>query len=199
MNDAQARPGAPLPPPDYTLTIDEVAELYARAGFARPIRRIQKYCARGDLECRKVETLSGEKYLITPTSVERHIALIAQTQGAARRAQPRPDAPGRALKNGSDKEEEDAAPPNAQPRPDAPPAGQAIRFLERLEDENTFLRGQIVVKDGQIKDLTERARETNVLINGLQKMLTPLLRTSERGTRTTDGDAENSTDAVHSQ
>jgi len=27
----------------------------------------------------------------------------------------------------------------------------------------------------QIKDLTERARETNYLIGGLQKMLTPLL------------------------
>jgi len=34
---------------------------------------------------------------------------------------------------------------------------------------------QIGVKDEQIKDLTERARETNHLIAGLQKMLTPLL------------------------
>ena len=31
------------------------------------------------------------------------------------------------------------------------------------------------VKDTQIKELTERARETNVLIAGLQKMLSPLL------------------------
>jgi hypothetical protein len=31
------------------------------------------------------------------------------------------------------------------------------------------------VKNDQIKDLTERARETNHLIAGLQKMLTPLL------------------------
>lgn len=31
------------------------------------------------------------------------------------------------------------------------------------------------MKDVQIKDLTERAHETNVLISGLQKMLTPLL------------------------
>jgi hypothetical protein len=37
------------------------------------------------------------------------------------------------------------------------------------------LREQIGVKDGQIKELTERARETNVSIAGLQKMLTPLL------------------------
>ena len=31
------------------------------------------------------------------------------------------------------------------------------------------------VKDNQIREMTERARETNVLIAGLQKMLTPLL------------------------
>jgi hypothetical protein len=49
------------------------------------------------------------------------------------------------------------------------------RYRMSLERENTFLRDQIVVKDTQIKDLTERARETNVLIAGLQKMLSPLL------------------------
>ena len=49
------------------------------------------------------------------------------------------------------------------------------RYVARLENENEFLRGQIEVKDRQIKELTERARETNVLIAGLQKMLSPLL------------------------
>ena len=49
------------------------------------------------------------------------------------------------------------------------------RYVGGLERENEFLRDQITVKDGQIKELTERARETNVLIAGLQKMLTPLL------------------------
>lgn len=92
MNDAHPRPSAPSPENEYTLTIDEVAELYTKAGFPRPIRRLQKYCARGDLDCRKVETLSGEKYLITPLSVERHIALIAQTQGTSGRGQARPGA-----------------------------------------------------------------------------------------------------------
>jgi hypothetical protein len=48
-------------------------------------------------------------------------------------------------------------------------------MVELLKSENAFLRGQVTVKDEQIKDLTERARETNVLIGGLQKMLTPLL------------------------
>lgn len=50
----------------------------------------------------------------------------------------------------------------------------ATQYVERLEGENEFLRQQIGVKDEQIKDLTERARETNHLIAGLQKMLTPL-------------------------
>ena len=51
----------------------------------------------------------------------------------------------------------------------------AANYVERLESENDFLRSQIDVKDDQIKDLTERARETNHLIAGLQRMLTPLL------------------------
>ena len=49
------------------------------------------------------------------------------------------------------------------------------RYVARLEGENEFLREQVTVKDGQIKELTERARETNHLIAGLQRMLTPLL------------------------
>ena len=65
------------------------------------------------------------------------------------------------------------------------------RYVERLEGENEFLRSQVGVKDDQIKDLTERARETNHLIAGLQKMLTPLLgRPSDiRSDTTGDSDA----------
>ena len=67
-----------------------------------------------------------------------------------------------------------------EPRQEAPTSPDlsrqvATQLVERLEGENEFLRKQIGVKDDQIKDLTERARETNHLIAGLQKMLTPLL------------------------
>jgi hypothetical protein len=47
--------------------------------------------------------------------------------------------------------------------------------LGEKEGEIVFLRGEVAVKNDQIKDLTKRARETNHLIAGLQKMLTPLL------------------------
>ena len=55
-----------------------------------------------------------------------------------------------------------------------------IATLRGLEGDIEFLRGQVTVKDGQIKEPTERAQETNVLIAGLQKMLTPLLGTQRR-------------------
>ncbi len=52
---------------------------------------------------------------------------------------------------------------------------QLEKRLEEKDREITFLRNEVAVKNDQIKDLTERARETNHLIAGLQKMLTPLL------------------------
>ena len=81
--------------------------------------------------------------------------------------------------------------PGTQPRqtgttsPDLsrPVATELVEQLEKRlgekDGEITFLRGEVAVKNDQIKDLTERARETNHLIAGLQKMLTPLLSRSE--------------------
>jgi hypothetical protein len=54
------------------------------------------------------------------------------------------------------------------------------RYVACIESENEFLRGQIGVKDTQIKELCERAMEANVFIGGLQRMLTPLLGNFER-------------------
>jgi hypothetical protein len=51
----------------------------------------------------------------------------------------------------------------------------APNYVGHLEGENEFLKGQIGVKDKTIEALLERDRETNHLIAGLQKMLTPLL------------------------
>jgi hypothetical protein len=59
-------------------------------------------------------------------------------------------------------------------------------YRERtLKDRNQigFLRSEVGVKNEQIKDLTERARETNHLIGRLQTMLSPLLGTGEHSQR----------------
>ena len=78
------------PTPDqYTLTIDEAARRYEHAGHPRTIRSIQRYCAKGHLDCLRQETTFGDKYLITPESVARHIAQIDELASATRRDQSR--------------------------------------------------------------------------------------------------------------
>jgi hypothetical protein len=52
--------------------------------------------------------------------------------------------------------------------------------IELLESANEFLKGQIAVKDEQIKDLAEHARSTNLVIAGIAHKL-PLLGVSDRG------------------
>ena len=55
---------------------------------------------------------------------------------------------------------------------DAPPKVAADdRYVAVLERENSFLRDQIGRKDMQIGELSERARETNFLIKGLQNLV----------------------------
>ena len=160
------------PDHQYTLSVEQTAELYATAGHPRTSRAIQKYCALSKLDCHKVETETGEKYLVAPYSVDRHITYIKEVRTVANsRDQTRTDANVRIMENKGTK----GTNSREQPRTDATVRAPDGRYIERLESENEFLRGQIGVKDGQIKELTERARETNVLIAGLQKMLTPLL------------------------
>ena len=71
MTNDQPRPDANGHERDFTLTIEEAADRYAAAGHPRTIRAVQKYCARGDLECQKAETPYGQRYLVTPASVAR--------------------------------------------------------------------------------------------------------------------------------
>src|SRR5207249_2592503 len=49
----------------------------------RTPRSVQRYCAKGHLNCRRVETAFGEKYLISPASVDKHIAYIEEVRPAA--------------------------------------------------------------------------------------------------------------------
>src|SRR3954447_8790668 len=174
--DDQPRPAATSPDSDYSLSIEDALALYARAGLPRTPRTIQRYCANGHLDCRRVEIPYGEKYLITPVSITKHIAYIEETrQTLAGRDEPRPVAAPPTQETPAPTEARPAPTSLDQPRQTAAEADAVSRYAARLEGENTFLREQITVKDVQIKDLTERARETNHLIAGLQKMLTPLL------------------------
>jgi hypothetical protein len=168
MTDDPSRQAA-TSPDEYSLTIEDAAARYEHAGHPRTIRSIQRYCAKGHLDCLRQETPFGDKYLITPTSVARHIAQIEELASTSGRDGSRPAATAVAAE---EQRVEHPVEPPTSPDTSRP---VAANYVERIESENDFLRQQIGVKDDQIKDLTERARETNHLIAGLQKMLTPLL------------------------
>jgi hypothetical protein len=76
-------------PDQYTLTIEEAAIRYEHAGHPRTLRTIQRYCAKGHLDCLRQETQYGDRYLITPESVARHIAQIAEVAAATGRDETR--------------------------------------------------------------------------------------------------------------
>jgi hypothetical protein len=159
------------PDHQYTLSVEQAVELYAQAGHPRTARAIQKYCALSKLDCRKVETETGEKYLVAPYSVDRHIIYINEVRTVANgRDQTRTDAKVRTMENNDLSPSPTPANSNERTRTDATVRAADERYIARLENENEFLRGQVGVKDGQIKELTERARETNVLIAGLQRL-----------------------------
>jgi hypothetical protein len=162
MNIALPRPAAPLDESAYTLTIDAAADRYAAAGFPRPARRLQKYCARGDLECRKVETSSGERYIITPESVDRHIAYIKETSDAAGRAPARPGAPERATEIKQDIVVKEDAPEPVQPRPAVLSSDLAIfehPYVQRLEREVDDLKSKYEKQVRRTEDILEDANK----------------------------------------
>ena len=68
---------------NYSLSIDDALARYEHAGLPRTPRSIQRYCAKGDLDCHRVETPFGAKFLITPSSVDRHIAYIKEVRQVA--------------------------------------------------------------------------------------------------------------------
>ena len=170
MTDDPSRQVATSPDSEYSLSIDDAALRYEHAGHPRTPRSIQRYCAKGHLDCRRIDTQFGEKFLITPASVAKHIAYIEEVKPAATIR----DVSRHVTTNdGPEKLEEKPSGVTATTPDLSRPVATA--YVERIESENEFLRGQIAVKDTQIGELTERARETNHLIAGLQKMLTPLL------------------------
>jgi hypothetical protein len=181
-----ARPGATTPDNDFTLPLEEVSERYARAGHPRTIRSLQRYCAVGHLDCQKVATTIGDKYLATAQSVARHIAQIEELRSydtvATGRDVSRPGATAVAAQESAGKPPVEHTTGNDSERQVPTGESEASRYVALLEraveqskDEREFLHEQIDRKDKTIDSLIERDRETNVLVRGLQEMLTPLL------------------------
>jgi hypothetical protein len=186
-NGDLSRPVATTNDSDFTLSVEDAAVLYERAGHPRTSRSIQRYCAKGHLEYRRMETPFGEKFLITPESVMKHIAYIEEVRPlATSRDMPRhaaADVAGQTNEIVPMGEAATTADQRRQPPTDlelSRSVAAETRVVELLERENELLRGQLTVKDNQIAELQERAHETNALINGLQRLLAPMLAGPER-------------------
>jgi integrase len=61
----------------YLLSVEQASELFSSAGTPRSPRTIMRYCAGGHLDAIKVDTDHGEKYLISPESIDRRIDVNA--------------------------------------------------------------------------------------------------------------------------
>ena len=180
------RPAATDSDLDYNLSIEEVSQLYANAGHPRTIRTLQRYCVSGHLDAQKVATTLGDRYLVTPQSVARHIAQIGELSAldnvATGRDQPRPVGTLVAERQSY----ETQATPGGEPRQTATDEINVSQYVEQLQkrieekdDVIGLLKGQLVAKDEQIGELSTRYRETHSLLGAMQRMFAPLLGQSD--------------------
>ena len=155
----------------YTLSIEEVSELYAKAGHPRTIRTLQRYCVSGHLEAQKVATTLGDKYLVTHQSVARHIEQIRELSALDNVATGH-DQPRLVATSVAEQQSHDTQPiPGDSARQTATGETGVSRYVEQLEkriDEKDdvigLLKGQLVAKDDQISELSTRYRETHSLL-----------------------------------
>jgi hypothetical protein len=166
----------------YSLSVEEALARYEAAGLPRTPRSIQRYCTKGYLEARRVETEFGEKFLIKPESVERHIAYIMEVRPVVTsRDLSRQHATHEATEIGpeSTSGEVQASDDKVRQVPTTPEVSQPVaadaRYVALIERENEFLREQIEVKDEQIRGMAQHLDQSNALTGALHQLLTPLL------------------------
>jgi hypothetical protein len=163
MTDDQSRPVATTPDSDFTLTIEEAVERHARAGLPHTPRSIQRYCAKGHLDCRRIETQFGEKYLISPPSVHKHIAYIEEVRLVATgRDEPRHAATDVAPAQSHDEEAKEPTTGADVSRPVATTGDLAIfehPYVKRLESEVDDLKSKYEKQVRRTEDILEDANK----------------------------------------
>ena len=130
-------------------------------------------------------TALGDKYLVTPQSVARHIAQIEELGAldtvAASRDLSRQVATDVAHQQSHKVEDQPRATPPDQPRQAATAEGESSRYVaqleKRIEEKDVVinvLRGELAHRNDEIIRRNERERETNILIRGLQNLVLQL-------------------------
>ena len=195
MDDAQ-RHSPPFNDAPRRVTLDVVAARFAQAGLPRSIRSLQRYCQNGTLDCVKEATLNGDNYFVDEHSIDPAIIQMRQIHEARQGATPSSATPLVVALDPSDQASDDGrqvpSPADIDARSysnapgqfgttgdagDVATAGHVAQLEKRLtekDDEIEFLRGEVRTKNQQLADTSERDRETNILIQGLQSLVLQL-------------------------
>jgi hypothetical protein len=168
---------SPLAEPDrtepdmsgYTLTVEEVAELFAEAGVPRNPRSIRRFCQNDELDCMTIETPTSARYLVRKTSVEK---LIKQKQQALQFSESR-TAP---AMTGHSRIDPDMSGHNHTPQPQPEPPRETddradVGTVKRLEDELVNLRIDNRAKEQVITMLRDERREMQTQLNDVSYRL----------------------------
>lgn len=190
-------PSHGVPSPDvvslrHTLSVHDVERELVAAGVPRSYRQIVRYCETGMLDAVKVPGPTGAQWFITQDSLPKAIGDLKQWEvQRASRGTPGPamsdrvDAPnvqesGAAIASQSAPKPAVSTPQTAAKASETDPvaAGYVTQLEKRIDEKDDvilLLKGQLVSKDEQIKELSTRYRETHTLLGAMQRMLAPLL------------------------
>lgn len=183
----------------HTLSVRDVAGHLSEAGVPRSDRQIKRYCETGFLDATKVPGPTGEQWFVAPAALPKLIGDLQQWQmQRAGSGGSRPAMSGTVRPDNARNDNEDTA-GSGRPQqavsdhvlPEKAGAGESdvsgyVTQLEKRIDEKdeiiVLLKGQMVTKDKQLADfserfisLSDRFADTQRLMGAMQRMLAPLL------------------------
>jgi hypothetical protein len=166
-------------PKEDTITIPEALQFTISIGLTLGKSTLQRWAMkwtglgfRSPVRALLVTTRTGNSYRLSRTdfevwSIEQKSNLRPATPTRPIEV-PTPPAQPTPMVRTSTESERAVVPPREPATPAADPKDQLIA---QLASENTFLRGEITIKNEQLKDATDRSKETNILIHGLQNLV----------------------------
>jgi len=185
----------------HTLTIHEVSARLIAAGVPRSERQIKRYCETGFLDAKKIPGPTGEQWFVAPAALPKLVGDLQQWQmQRTGHGLPRPGMSDNVTPENPHRGDTDAA-GHGRPQPamtdrgtlisnenravEPAPSGYVMQLEKRIEEKDDvigLLKGQLVTKDKQLGDLSDRFTslsdrfaDTQKLIGAMQRMFAPLL------------------------
>ena len=167
-----------MPAPEYNLSVKDVA-----LQLGRRKKAVYEYVRRQWLHPQIVESeKSTTKFLFSQADVDAFKTISQETlmrsealrsvalRSVAERSVPEQDEELNDALNGSEQGDEAmrSVPLRSEAKRSEAFPEETVRILQ---EHVGFLREQIMVKDGQIKDLSERNKESNILLHRMQERL----------------------------